>query len=160
MFDVALSRRMCCSRVDRVSTKPRRPLGVHGLAAQAPRHLADEGLAAGEQADVGPAEVEAVADRLALGHGDVGPHLARGTSAGRSDTASVVTTISRAPAAWAASAMAVTSVTVPKTLGVWTTTQAVSASMASITARSASTAAARRRVSTPAEWARVWAGWA
>ncbi|MNE32576.1 hypothetical protein D3C80_1261960 [compost metagenome] len=25
MFDVALSRRMCCSRVDRVRTKPRRP---------------------------------------------------------------------------------------------------------------------------------------
>src|SRR5665213_2986695 len=42
-------------------------------------------------------------------------------------TASVVTTISRAPAAWAASAILVTSVTTPKTLGVWTTTQAVSA---------------------------------
>ncbi len=39
--------------------------------------------------------------------------------------------------------MAVTSVTVPKTLGVWTTTQAVSASMAATTAASASTAAAQ-----------------
>jgi len=69
----------------------------------------------------------------------------------------VVTTMSRAPAAWAASAIAETSVTVPKTLGVWTTTQAVSASMASSTAASPSIAAGRRRVSTPAEWARVWA---
>ena len=42
------------------------------------------------------------------------------------DTASVTTTISRAPAAWAASAILVTSVAVPKTFGVWTTTQAVS----------------------------------
>ena len=56
------------------------------------------------------------------------------------DTASVTTTISRAPAAWAASAIFVTSVAVPKTLGVCTTTQAVSGPMASITAASASMA--------------------
>jgi hypothetical protein len=67
----------------------------------------------------------------------------------------VVTTISSAPAAWAAAAILVTSVTVPNTLGVWTTTQAVSASIAAITASSASMATARRWVATPAAWARV-----
>ena len=66
------------------------------------------------------------------------------------ETASVVTTISRAPAAWAASAILLTSVTVPNTFGVWTTTQAVSASIAAITASSASMAAGIRAVSTPA----------
>ncbi len=71
------------------------------------------------------------------------------------DTASVTTTISRAPAAWAASAILVTSVAVPKTLGVWTTTQAVSLSMAAMTASSASTAAVRASVSTPTAWTTV-----
>jgi len=68
----------------------------------------------------------------------------------------VVTTISRAPAAWAASAMAVTSVATPKTLGVCTTTQAVSESMASITAASASMATVWRTMSMPSAWAMVW----
>jgi hypothetical protein len=76
------------------------------------------------------------------------------------DTASVVTTINSAPAAWAAAAIFVTSVAVPKTLGVCTTTQAVSASMAAITASSASMAGARRSVATPAAWARVSTVWA
>jgi len=67
----------------------------------------------------------------------------------------VVTTISSAPAAWAASAIFDTSVAVPNTLGVWTTTQAVPESMAAITASSASTAAGRRTMSMPSAWARV-----
>jgi hypothetical protein len=71
-------------------------------------------------------------------------------------TASVVTTITRAPAAFAASAILEMSVTVPNTFGVWTTTQAVSLSIAASTASSASMAAGRRTVSTPALWARVW----
>ena len=65
------------------------------------------------------------------------------------DTASVTTTISRAPAAWAASAILVTSVAVPKTFGVWTTTQAVSGPIWSMTAASASNAGASTSVSTP-----------
>ena len=73
-----------------------------------------------------------------------------------SDTVSVTTTISKAPAAWAALAISETSVAVPKTLGVWTTTQAVSSSMASMTAASASMAAAWRTISMPSAWAMVW----
>ena len=65
------------------------------------------------------------------------------------ETASVTTTISRAPAAWAASAIFETSVAVPKTFGVWTTTQAVSGPICAMTSASASTAAGRTWVSTP-----------
>ncbi len=42
MFDVAFSRRMCCSRVESVSTNPRWPLLVDGLADEASGHLANE----------------------------------------------------------------------------------------------------------------------
>ena len=77
MFDVAFSRRICCSRVDSVSTKPRLPVGVDRLAAQPAGHLADVFLLAAEQPDIGPAELQADADRLALADDDVGVHLAR-----------------------------------------------------------------------------------
>ena len=50
---------------------------VHRLAGQPPRHLPDELLLAGEQADIGPAEIEPDADRLALADDDVRAHLAR-----------------------------------------------------------------------------------
>ncbi len=53
-------------------------LRIHGLAAEPAGDLAQQRLAAGEQADIGAAEVQAVADRLALGHRDVGAHLAGG----------------------------------------------------------------------------------
>src|SRR3546814_1523044 len=53
------------------------PLAVHRFAAQAPRHLADEFLLAGEQANIGAAEVEADADRLAFADDDVRAHFAR-----------------------------------------------------------------------------------
>ena len=49
---------------------------VGGFAAEAARHLADEFLARGEEADIGAAEVQRVADRLALAHHDVGAHFA------------------------------------------------------------------------------------
>ena len=52
-------------------------LGVDGLAGKPPGHLADEFLAGREQADIGPAELQADADRLALADDDVGAHLAR-----------------------------------------------------------------------------------
>ena len=51
-------------------------LGVDRLAAQPAGHLTDVLLAAGEQAEIGPAELEPVADRLAFADDDVGPHLA------------------------------------------------------------------------------------
>ena len=50
--------------------------GVHRLAAVAAGRLAKQLLARGEQADIGAAEVQGVADRLALGGDDVGAHLA------------------------------------------------------------------------------------
>ena len=50
---------------------------VDGLAAQAPGHLPHVFLACGEQADIGAAEGERIADRLALADDDVGAHGAR-----------------------------------------------------------------------------------
>ena len=58
------------------------PVGVHGPAAQPARRLAHIFVAGGEQAEIGPAEIQAVADRLALADHDVGAH-----GAGRFDQA-------------------------------------------------------------------------
>ena len=52
-------------------------LGVDGLAGQPPGHLPDMLLAAREQADIGPAELQPDADRLALADDDVRAHFAR-----------------------------------------------------------------------------------
>src|SRR5947208_4598503 len=52
-------------------------LGIGGLADEPTRHLPDKFLAAGEQPDIGAAEIERVAKRLALASNDVGAHLAR-----------------------------------------------------------------------------------
>ena len=52
-------------------------LGIDGLAGEAAGHLPDMLLAAGEQADIGPAELQPDADRLAFADDDVGAHLAR-----------------------------------------------------------------------------------
>ena len=53
------------------------PVGVDGLAAQPPRHLAHVAHAGGEQAEVRTAEAHRIAQRLAFGGHDVGPHGAR-----------------------------------------------------------------------------------
>ena len=50
---------------------------VLGFAGDATRHAADQLLAGAEEAERGTAEVEAVAERLALAEGDVGAALAR-----------------------------------------------------------------------------------
>src|SRR6266446_3981651 len=52
-------------------------VGVDGLADETSRHLADELVAAGEEAEIGAAEIERVAKRLAFNRDDVRPHLAR-----------------------------------------------------------------------------------
>ena len=52
-------------------------LGIERLAGEAAGHLADEFLPAGEQPDIGAAEAQRVAQRLALRGDDIGPHLAR-----------------------------------------------------------------------------------
>ena len=77
MLLVAFSRRICCSRVESVSTKPRRPSASRVSPHKPPRHLADVFLLAAEQPDVGPAELQPDADRLAFADDDVGAHFAR-----------------------------------------------------------------------------------
>ena len=76
MLCVAFSRRMCCSRVCSVSTKPRRPSTSVVSPAIRPGHAAQEGLLGGEEAEARAAEVEPVAERLALPHGDVDVEVA------------------------------------------------------------------------------------
>src|SRR3954462_1124710 len=51
-------------------------LGVDRLTRETPRHLAHMLLAAGEQPDIGSAELKPDADALPLPHDDVGSHLA------------------------------------------------------------------------------------
>src|SRR3546814_4389501 len=51
-------------------------VGVDGFAAQAARHLTDIFALAGEEADIGAAELEPDADRLSLAHHDIGAHFA------------------------------------------------------------------------------------
>ncbi len=83
MLLVAFSRRMCCSRVDSVSTQPRRPSASTVSPASRPGIWRTNFSRRGEQADIGPAEIQRVADRLALRRDDVGAHLARRRDAGR-----------------------------------------------------------------------------
>src|SRR6266481_1948179 len=52
-------------------------VGVDGLADETSWHLADELVAAGEETEIGAAEIERVAKRLAFSRDDVRPHLAR-----------------------------------------------------------------------------------
>src|SRR3546814_4847122 len=51
-------------------------VGIDGLAAQPPRHLANIFLLAPEQPDIRPAELQPDADRLAFTDDDIGIHLA------------------------------------------------------------------------------------
>ncbi len=47
-------------------------VGIDGLAAEPTGHLPDELLARGHQAEIGAAEIECVADRLAFADHDIG----------------------------------------------------------------------------------------
>ena len=76
MLWVAFSRRMCCSRVCRVEHEAAAPVDVGGLAGDPAGHAADVLLGRAEEAERGAAVVEAVAERLALAHRDVGAALA------------------------------------------------------------------------------------
>ena len=77
MFDVAFSRRICCSRVESVSTKPRLPSASTVSPASRPGICRTCFSRQCEQADIGPAELQADADRLAFADDDVRAHLAR-----------------------------------------------------------------------------------
>ena len=64
MFEVAFSRRMCCSRVASAMRIRRPVVDVHRDADDPARHLADEGMPGGEERRVGSAESERHAEPL------------------------------------------------------------------------------------------------
>ena len=77
MLCVAFSRRMCCSRVCSVSTKPRRPSTSVVSPAIRPGIRRRYASLRGEEAEARAAEVEPVAERLALADRDVDAEVAR-----------------------------------------------------------------------------------
>ncbi len=77
MFEVAFSRRMCCSRVERVSTKPRLPSASTVSPTRRTGHLPHIFVAGRKEAAIRAAELQADTDRLALADDDVRAHLAR-----------------------------------------------------------------------------------
>ena len=85
MFEVAFSRRMCCSRVWSVSTQQRLPWRSVVWPTIRPGILRTYVLAAGHDAQVGPAERHRVAQRLSLGHDDVGAVVARPAQQAQAD---------------------------------------------------------------------------
>ena len=106
---------------------------VLGFARDPPRHAPDLLLGRAEEAEGGPAEVEPVAERLALAEGDVGAALA-----GRLEDRRASSGRRRRPAArraaLAAAPSASTSSTAPRKLGLCRKTAAVSSSTASASA--------------------------
>ena len=76
MFEVAFSRRMCCSRVCSVSTKARLPSSSTVSPTMRPGIAAHQVVAAGHEAERRPAVGLVVAQRLALADGDVDAELA------------------------------------------------------------------------------------
>ena len=77
IFDVALSRRICCSRVDSVSTKPRLPSASTVSPQRRPGIWRTYFDCVAKRPDIGSAEIQRVADRLAFADDDVGAHRAR-----------------------------------------------------------------------------------
>ena len=73
---VAFSRRMMLLAGRQREHEAAIAVGIDGFTAEPSRHLADEFLAGGHQADIGAAEIEAVADRLALADDDIGAERA------------------------------------------------------------------------------------
>ena len=68
MFEVAFSRRMCCSRVESVSTNPRLPLRVARSRPPAVRASGGRTFRASRSPRIRPAEAQRHAERLRL-HG-------------------------------------------------------------------------------------------
>ena len=130
MLWVAFSRRMCCSRVWSASTKPRRPSASVRLARDPARHPAQVLLGGGEEAERRAAEVEPVAERLALPDRDVDAALARRAQDAERDRVDRGDR-ERARDPWRAAASASRSSTAPRKFGFWTKTAAVSSSTAS-----------------------------
>lgn len=81
MFDVAFSRRMCCSRACKGEHVAVAPLDVLGPADDAAGHLAHQFLRGGHEAESGAAEADAVADALSVADDDVRAQFAGGLDA-------------------------------------------------------------------------------
>ena len=71
MLVVALSRRMCCSRVCSERRSAGLALGILGDADEAAGHLAFERVARGEERRVRPAEAQRHAEALGVADGDI-----------------------------------------------------------------------------------------
>ena len=71
MLEVALSRRICCSRAWSVNTKHLRPPVVGGRTDYATRHLAHQRLAGAEIAQIRPTETQRDAERLGVAASDI-----------------------------------------------------------------------------------------
>ncbi len=78
MLDVAFSRRMCCSRVARVRTKPLLPSTSTPCPTSRPGMLRMYAFLRGEHAQSRPAEGPGDAQALPLPADDVGPLVSRG----------------------------------------------------------------------------------
>ncbi len=72
IFEVAFSRRMCCSRVWSVSTQQRFPFRSVVSPDNSARHLPHVFLAADHDSQVRAAKAQMIAQRLAFGHRDIG----------------------------------------------------------------------------------------
>ena len=77
MLLVAFSRRMCCSRVCKVSTKVRRPRRSTVSPTMRPGHTADELFTAGEDAEKGTAVTHRRSERLSLSDSDIDAVVSR-----------------------------------------------------------------------------------
>ena len=125
MFDVAFSRRMCCSRVCSVSTKPRSPSRSVVSPTMRPGMRRMNSCLRREEAVVRPPVALVAADRLALADRHVRAVVARAPRAARARARSTCATATPPPAAAAAASSGAGSST-PKTFGCWKITAAAS----------------------------------
>ena len=103
-------------------------VGVDRLAAEPPGHLSHELLAAAEQAEVGSAEIESDAERLAFADDDVGAKIAGRLDQAERDRLGDHRDQQRALGVRRLGDVARSGMR-PRMSGYWTTTQEVSASM-------------------------------
>jgi hypothetical protein len=127
MFEVARSRRMCCSRVESVSTKPRRPSVSSVCPTRRPGRLRTKAVRVAMKPRWGPPKPIGTPKLWASPQTMSAPSAPGGRSSA-SESASLTTTTSFAPCARAAAAAADTSSIEPQKFGCCSTTQAVSAS--------------------------------
>ena len=124
MFDVAFSRRMCCSRACSVSTKPRLPSRSTVWPTMRPGMRRIQLLGDGEVAAGRPAQRSRDAERLGIADDDVSAELAWRFE--QPERERIALTTSSAPAPWASGSIAAISSKQPKKFGDWTMTAAVS----------------------------------